>query len=366
MSKVLVFDVDDTISIHKNRDYVNAEPIQPVIDKLNRLYDEGYYIKLFTGRGQLSCNGDLDLIIERNKDVLETWLKKHGVKYHELIFGKPLGDWYIDDKGLSVSDFLNAEFCELRGGSNSSIRREYNRVIKQSKTSQAQYYWYRSAKELGIDLMYSIDLPHIYSCVGDTLYMDYIDGRHLCDCLTARDLDILVSTCKNFKDIKNCELGKDIDGYCDNLLKHLDTNITRCVVDELKKYKNELIDRSSFCHGDFTLSNIIKRDNLLVLFDPNYKKDYTSYLLDLSKIRQSLHDYEYIFKFSTIKNSQYLEMFDYKVLTKFSALDLQLVKLLDLTHWIRMYDYKNDSEKLIVSEILNTLYERYVDEYTKD
>ena len=82
MSKVLVFDIDDTISVHTNRDYVNAKPVQPVIDKLNRLHDEGYYIKLFTGRGQVSCNGDLNLIIERNKDVLETWLEKHGVKIH--------------------------------------------------------------------------------------------------------------------------------------------------------------------------------------------------------------------------------------------------------------------------------------------
>ena len=40
----LVFDIDDTISIHKNRDYKNAIPIQPVIDKLNRLHDEGLYI----------------------------------------------------------------------------------------------------------------------------------------------------------------------------------------------------------------------------------------------------------------------------------------------------------------------------------
>ena len=82
-------------------------------------------------------------IIERNKDVLETWLEKHGVKYDELIFGKPLGDWYIDDKGMSVKDFLKADFYELKGGSNSSIRRELNKVIKTAKNSQSQYAWYK-------------------------------------------------------------------------------------------------------------------------------------------------------------------------------------------------------------------------------
>ena len=365
MGKVLVFDVDDTISIHKNRDYPNAQPIQPVIDKLNRLHDEGYYIKLFTGRGQLSCNGDLNLIIERNKDVLETWLKNHGVKYDELIFGKPVGDWYIDDKGLSVSEFLKAEFCELKGGSNSSIRREYDKVIKQSKTSQSQYYWYRLAKDNNIDKLDHIDLPHIFSCVGDTLYMEYIDGRHLCDCLNENDLHILVKTCYKFKQIKsNCELGLDIDAYCDNLLKHLYCSTSIEIAKLVNQNKEALIKRASFCHGDFTLSNIIKRDDRLIIFDPNYKKDYTSYLLDLSKIRQSLHDYELLFKFSTNSNNKYLKMFDELVASE-SKEDLKLVKLLDLTHWIRMYDYKNDDDKLIVSQVLNELYKEYKNEYTK-
>ena len=172
MSKVLVFDIDDTISIHTNRDYVNAKPIQPVIDKLNRLHDEGYYIKLFTGRGQVSCNGNLDLIIERNKDVLENWLKKHDVKYDELIFGKPLGDWYIDDKGMSVKDFLKADFYELKGGSNSSIRRELNKVIKTAKNSQSQYAWYKYVN----NYYKTIAIPIVYRCVVDTMYnqIDYL------------------------------------------------------------------------------------------------------------------------------------------------------------------------------------------------
>lgn len=336
----LVFDIDDTISIHKNRDYKNAIPIQPVIDKLNRLHDEGYYIKLFTGRGQLSCNGDLDLIIKNNKDILEDWLKRHNVKYDELIFGKPLGDWYIDDKGLSVDEFLKADFIELKGGSNSSIRKEFNKVIKTSKSSKSQYDWYIKSKNL-------VNVPKIYSCVGDTLYMEFVDGMNLADCCSLEDINELINIVNIFKYIKTED--SVLEDYCNNLINHLDRKETHEIIELLNKHKDELLDKQSFCHGDLTLSNVIKTDRL-VLIDPNYKNDYHSYLLDLAKIRQSLHDYEYMFNFSSNKNSNYLEIFD-NIIKE----DLYLVKLLEITHWIRMYDYKSDKDKIKVLNMINKL-----------
>ena len=77
----------------------------------------------------------------------------------------------------------------------------------------------------------------------------------------------------------------------------------------------------SFYHGDLTLSNVIKRGYDLVLIDPNYKDDYRSYILDLAKIRQSLHDYEYMFGFSNTKNSNLLEYFHNLILHD----DIQIV-----------------------------------------
>lgn len=352
MSKVLVFDIDDTISIHTNRDYVNAKPIQPVIDKLNRLHDEGYYIKLFTGRGQVSCNGNLDLIIERNKDVLEKWLKDHDVKYDELIFGKPLGDWYIDDKGMSVNDFLKADFYELKGGSNSSIRRELNKVIKTAKNSQAQYSWYKYIANEYED----IEIPKVYSCVVDTMYMEYIDGISLVDNCKEADIEKLVKICYKFKQNNNDNvLRNNLNVYCANLNHHYNNEDTFWTVNEIKNHEKELIEKGSFCHGDLTLSNVIKRGYDLVLIDPNYKDDYRSYLLDLAKIRQSLHDYEYMFGFSNSKNSKYLDYFDSLILPE----DLMLVKLMEITHWIRMYSYKSDEDKKIVEQMISKLIEQY-------
>ena len=44
------------------------------------------------------------------KPPLEKWLYFNDVKYHELIMGKPAGDYYIDDKNLSIDQFVNGEF----------------------------------------------------------------------------------------------------------------------------------------------------------------------------------------------------------------------------------------------------------------
>ena len=38
--KRIVCDIDDTISVTLNRDWEHAKPIQPVIDKINTLFDK--------------------------------------------------------------------------------------------------------------------------------------------------------------------------------------------------------------------------------------------------------------------------------------------------------------------------------------
>jgi len=65
--------------------------------KINKLYDEGHIIKIFTARGQGSGN-DFSKI---TKKQLKLW----GVKYNELL-EKPEADFYVDDKAMTPGDFL--------------------------------------------------------------------------------------------------------------------------------------------------------------------------------------------------------------------------------------------------------------------
>lgn len=337
--KTLVFDIDDVICVHKDRDYANAKPMTKVIDKINHMHSLGYYIKLYTARGQHSCDGNLDLIIKRNEKTLKTWLKKHNVLYNELIFGKPLGDWYIDDKALSLNDFMDAKFIKLKGGSGSEIIREHNKVIKKCKNAKEQYEWYKMAKEFGLNI------PKVSSFVVDTIYMEYLEGDLVCDILSK---DILNKIHDIINDFKNkSDINEDLSSYKKNLLRHIPTTtykniIVDRVISLINKHEKDLISKVSFSHGDMTLSNMIYKDNKIYLIDPNYKNDYSSYLLDFAKVRQSLNNYEYMFGISDKKNSYFLEYFDKKL-----GDNLFLVKLLEITHWIRMYSYKEDKEKVM-------------------
>lgn len=93
----LVIDIDGTICTQNGTNYNTAHPKQSVIDKINKKYDEGYTIILHTARGTKT---DIDWS-ETTKKQLSDW----GIKYHQLLFKKPAGDLYIDDKAVNVNDW---------------------------------------------------------------------------------------------------------------------------------------------------------------------------------------------------------------------------------------------------------------------
>ena len=112
MSKRYCIDIDGTICTPTvGRDYHKAEPWQDRIKVLNKLYDEGNYIIYFTARA-MGRYADLphsvasvkakEVLFELTRQQLEEW----GVKYHELIMGKPHADFFIDDKGIKDEDFF--------------------------------------------------------------------------------------------------------------------------------------------------------------------------------------------------------------------------------------------------------------------
>ncbi len=97
---IYVFDIDGTIcTLVENADYQNAKPLESRIEKLNKLFDNGHTIKLFTARGTQT---GIDWT-----DITESQLKRWQVKYHELIMNKkPHGDLYIDDKAINADSFF--------------------------------------------------------------------------------------------------------------------------------------------------------------------------------------------------------------------------------------------------------------------
>ena len=108
-----VFDIDETISRWDgNRNYEEFIPDRDVIYNIHRLHFKGHHITLYTSRGMLSMKGNLERIEKELRPPLEKWLKNWNVKYDVLIMGKPPGDYYVDDKALSIDQFLNGEYDE--------------------------------------------------------------------------------------------------------------------------------------------------------------------------------------------------------------------------------------------------------------
>ncbi len=100
MQKVIIYvDIDETICISpEDRDYTKAQPIEKNIKKINNLYDNGNKIVYWTARG---TGSGIDW-----RDVTELQFNKWGVKFHELHFGKPIYDLFIDDKNISSERFF--------------------------------------------------------------------------------------------------------------------------------------------------------------------------------------------------------------------------------------------------------------------
>lgn len=98
-----VFDLDETLvtlpSVPGN--YNTVEPIQHVIDFVKQLYYDGHYIIIHTARHMKTCFNDVDLVKSTMEHTTKSTLKRFDIPYHELIFGKPFGDIYVDDKSTN-------------------------------------------------------------------------------------------------------------------------------------------------------------------------------------------------------------------------------------------------------------------------
>tara|TARA_Y100000816_G_C26103354_1_gene585406 strand:+ start:660 stop:1019 length:360 start_codon:yes stop_codon:yes gene_type:complete len=100
-NKTICFDIDGVIcSVTKNNNYKKSKPIRKNIKTINYLYDQGYKIILNTARYMGRYNNNRLLAERKIKKLTLNHLKKWGLKYHKVYFGKPSFDLVIDDKAI--------------------------------------------------------------------------------------------------------------------------------------------------------------------------------------------------------------------------------------------------------------------------
>ena len=96
---IYCFDIDGTLCTNTDGAYESAEPYPDLIAQVNALYDAGHRIILYTARGSTTGIDWREL----TENQLSTW----GGKYHELFLGKPHADVYVDDKAISLQQWLS-------------------------------------------------------------------------------------------------------------------------------------------------------------------------------------------------------------------------------------------------------------------
>ena len=104
--KNYLIDIDGTISDDIPNEepdrMVTCEPYNDALLTCNKWFDEGHMICFFTSR------------LEEHREVTETWLAKHGFKYHTLLMGKPRGgNYHWIDNHLVKATRYNGKFTDL-------------------------------------------------------------------------------------------------------------------------------------------------------------------------------------------------------------------------------------------------------------
>ena len=102
---ILFVDLDNTLCTTKEGDYENSyvdpDINQPVIDKVNRMYDMGHTVVIWTARGSTTGISWLALTAQQ----LQEW----GIRHTKLLVGKPKYTLFIDDKALTPKDWVLQE-----------------------------------------------------------------------------------------------------------------------------------------------------------------------------------------------------------------------------------------------------------------
>ena len=74
------------------------------IKKINKLYDNGHKIIIFTARFMGRTNNDFIKAKELGYNSTLKQLKNWDLKFHKLIFGKPSFDLLVDDKAYNYNE----------------------------------------------------------------------------------------------------------------------------------------------------------------------------------------------------------------------------------------------------------------------
>ena len=291
----IVFDLDETICVHRDRDYEHAAPVSRVISRIVELkrHRPDCEIVIHTARGMKSCNGDATAADRKNRAVTEDWLKRHGVPYDSLVFGKPFADAYVDDKAVSREEWERLGWSRMYGFSGKPLDAVGNIVIKPDADAR-QRDWYDEYARLGLVCMKT---PTVISWSFGRLFLRRVNGSPLARLDTEDVFRALPHASAAIREMGSRILGgktNDITAYAAIVRARADAagmDGTRAArLERDLQTVGAACAARTFCHGDFTTTNTLAADDGYYIIDPSDtgKDAFSTYLLDAAKMRACL------------------------------------------------------------------------------
>ena len=329
MNKRIVLDFDDTLAFTKNRDWANASPNKPLIEKCNALFDAGWQIDIYTARGSLSCKTRAEANTVYRQQITD-WLKEHNVKYDILSFNKPFASYYIDDKGMTPELFLETDIQPLTGGlSGADLYTDGKPVHKSADNCFEVAEWYASVKG-------GVNIPKIERVVGNTLTMEYIP--HDEDYFLNNPYRALAEIQDAIESLELLPPPDDLKfiSYIDRIQEHADLSKVlefKRISQALSSYELE----RTFTHGDFGIKNMLFANDKLFLIDP-LPNVFGCLELDVAKFIASLIINEY---------PSHQVRLAFNTLIIYNSMRRELLTALVRAEIVRVYKYHPDKEFII-------------------
>tara|TARA_Y100001958_G_C21111821_1_gene458522 strand:- start:461 stop:820 length:360 start_codon:yes stop_codon:yes gene_type:complete len=101
VKKIFLFDLDNTICTTQKNYYKKSFPKKKIIKKINDLKLNGHTIKIFTSRYMGRNLENSKRVKKKYYNITMKQLLNWGLKFDELIMGKPSYDFHIDDKSFN-------------------------------------------------------------------------------------------------------------------------------------------------------------------------------------------------------------------------------------------------------------------------
>jgi hypothetical protein len=176
-------------------------------------------------------------------------------------------------------------------------------------------------------------VPIVHSMIGETLSLEYLEdnGAYF-------KMDDINEAIEKFRMYRT---SASYDRYVVRMRDHCRANDDFYeILDLLKdgevyaycRYQN------SFMHGDLSLENVIQTDKGLYFIDPIYnEKQWSSYLLDISKMLHSYRKYNRMFEYEIFLNTWVKKIHGF---SNYTYEDLKyILQVLEVTQWIRIIKY---------------------------